>query len=223
MTMLLSDRINYLRDEKNATMEQIADVAGVTQAAVSQWCNGKTTNIKSHVAQKLAEYYKISAKWLSSGEGLPTDNTNIEIYNYTTIPYKRITFQCGEGYEPSYEDLLDKTFIKLENKFFIDNQVSPNHCICVKVEGDSMEPLIYNGEYVVIDQNERNNIKEGKVYAFGVQGKMRIKRLYPKIDGSLVIKSENKNFEDDHVPPELMDSVVIIGRVVARIGTAPFK
>ena len=47
--------------------------------------------------------------------------------------------------------------------------------------------------------------------------------LYPKIDGSLVIKSENKNFEDDHVPPELMDSVVIIGRVVARIGTAPFK
>ena len=216
------ERFNLALKKADFTGAQLAEKTKLSAGAISHWRTGRRDIQSYKAASKVAEALNVSADWLMYGRGNPEDSFKPVNSTYTTIPYKRISFQCGEGYEPSYEDLLDETFIKLENKFFVDNQVSPNHCICVKVEGDSMEPLIYNGEYVVIDQNERN-IREGKVYAFGVQGKMRIKRLYPKIDGSLVIKSENKNFEDDHVPPELMDSVVIIGRVVARIGTAPFK
>lgn len=216
------ERFNLALKKADFTGALLAEKTKLSAGAISHWRTGRRDIQSYEAASKVAEALNVSADWLMYGKGNPEDSFKPVNSTYTTIPYKRISFQCGERYEPSYEDLLDKTFIKLENKFFVDNQVSPNHCICVKVEGDSMEPLIYNGEYVVIDQNERN-IREGKVYAFGVQGKMRIKRLYPKIDGSLVIKSENKNFEDDHVPPELMDSVVIIGRVVARIGTAPFK
>lgn len=217
------ERFNLALQKANFTGAQLAEKTNLSAGAISHWRTGRRDIQSYEAASKVAEALNISTDWLMYGKGSPEEKFKAVTSNYTTIPYKRITFQCGEGYEPSFEDQLDETFIKLENKFFVDNQVSPNHCICVKAEGDSMEPLIYNGEYVVIDQNERTNIREGKVYAFGVQGKMRIKRLYPKIDGSLVIKSENKSFEDDHVPPELMDSVVIIGRVIARIGTAPFK
>lgn len=217
------ERFNLALQKANFTGAQLAEKTNLSAGAISHWRTGRRDIQSYEAASKVAEALNISTDWLMYGKGSPEEKFKAVTSNYTTIPYKRITFQCGEGYEPSFEDQLDETFIKLENKFFVDNQVSPNHCICVKAEGDSMEPLIYNGEYVVIDQNERTNIREGKVYAFGVQGKMRIKRLYPKIDGSLVIKSENKSFEDDHVPPELIDSVVIIGRVIARIGTAPFK
>lgn len=217
------ERFNSALQKAAITGAQLAEMTNLSAGAISHWRTGRRDIQSYEAASKVARALKVSTDWLMYGKGKPDDNVEASSPNYITIPYKKITFQCGEGYEPSYEDIFEETFLKLEDKFFVDNQVSPNHCICVKAEGDSMEPLIYDGEYVVIDQNQRTDIKEGCVYAFGVQGKMKIKRLYPKIDGSLIIKSENKNFGDDHVPPELMDSVVIIGRVIARIGTAPFK
>ena len=168
----LGQRIKYGLSKSGKTQADLSRYTGIKTATVSQWCSDKVKNLKSDNALNVSRFLGVDYNWLVTGRGSPETKqeeanvnqlTSNDNSNYTTIPYKRITFQCGEGYEPSYEDLLDETFIKLENKFFVDNQVSPNHCICVKVEGDSMEPLIYNGEYVVIDQNERNNIKEGKV------------------------------------------------------------
>lgn len=62
----------------------------------------------------------------------------------------------------------------------------------------------------------------GKIYAFGFGDEMRVKRLYTKIDGGLLVRSENRGIPDETIGPDEMDRFYLIGRVIERSGSAPF-
>jgi hypothetical protein len=88
-------------------------------------------------------------------------------------------------------------------------------CRVLTVDGDSMLPELRNGFVVLIDLSDCDPIKSGKVYALSVDGEQRIKRLFPQIDGSLKICSDNPDkahFPDEVVQPEHLERVRIIGR-----------
>lgn len=89
------------------------------------------------------------------------------------------------------------------------------HCRVLSVAGDSMLPQLADGNVVLIDLSDCSPIKPGKVYAISVDGEQRIKRLFPQIDGSLRIASDNPDkslYPDELVRPEYLDRVRIIGR-----------
>lgn len=46
-----------------------------------------------------------------------------------------------------------------------------------------------------------------------------VKRLYRKIDGSIMVHSENPNFQDETIKPEDTEQVQIIGEVIERSGS----
>ncbi|MEX7522341.1 helix-turn-helix transcriptional regulator, partial [Acinetobacter baumannii] len=56
---------------------------------------------------------------------------------------------------------------------------------------DSMKPTINDGDIVFVDEN-RNYIKDGKVFAIEHGGLFRCKRLYNLPDGGVRIVSDNK-------------------------------
>lgn len=88
-------------------------------------------------------------------------------------------------------------------------------CRVLTVVGDSMLPQLQDGYVVLIDLSDCAPIKAGKIYAISVDGEQRIKRLFPQIDGSLRIASDNPDkslYPDELVRPEFLDRVRIIGR-----------
>lgn len=98
--------------------------------------------------------------------------------------------------------------------------MNPARCIRYKVHGDSMYPLLHDGDTVLVHLGE-TNIINGKVYAMRYGDELRIKRVYRKLDGGLVLHSDNPEFlpRDEDVPAAVAhEHIAIIGRVREKSG-----
>jgi transcriptional regulator with XRE-family HTH domain len=65
----LADRIITRRRELGLQQSHLADIAGVSESAVSQWEKGKTKNLKLEHLFAIADALKVHARWLALGQG----------------------------------------------------------------------------------------------------------------------------------------------------------
>ena len=69
MLVTLAERIAARRKELGLRQEDLADAAGVSKAAVSQWETGQTKDVKLEHLFKIADKLKVQARWLALGQG----------------------------------------------------------------------------------------------------------------------------------------------------------
>ncbi|CAH0236134.1 HTH-type transcriptional regulator PrtR [Rahnella aquatilis] len=82
--------------------------------------------------------------------------------------------------------------------------------ICFPARGKSMEPVIPDGTTVAIDCANKK-INDGDLYAIATDGMKRIKQLYRRPGGIVVIRSFNRDeYSDEEV---LEPNLEIIGRM----------
>ena len=228
---MLADRLNELKKQKGCSNRDIAKACNASPVAVLKWLNGDVDHIRSDYAAKLADFFGVNVLWLITGVE-PRRGSNIAVdgdtdardNEYVKVFENRVLFDMGSGIEPSWEEIHDGTFCVYKRSFFRDLGVDPKNCIRVQCVGDSMEPLIHEHDYVLIDTAQRYRVIDGKVYAIAVDNSLRIKRLYKQINKGLVIHSDNPAYHDEIIPAELVDSTVnIIGRVIDRSGSDAFR
>lgn len=65
----LQDRIAELMQATGLTVGQMADIAGVSSSAASQWKDGPTKALKTGPATRLAERTGYMARWIADGDG----------------------------------------------------------------------------------------------------------------------------------------------------------
>lgn len=69
-------RIGFVIKKSGHNPASIAPLLGCKPAAVYQWLDGSTKNLKEHLLWKLADITGYEARWISLGEGTPKlDNT----------------------------------------------------------------------------------------------------------------------------------------------------
>ena len=137
---------------------------------------------------------------------------------YVFIPRLDIHLSAGNGREQVEFEFVKKQPQAFRADWIRLEKLNPSKLACMKVDGDSMESLLYHGETVVIDISQ-NTVRDGKVYAIWYDGGERVKRLWKLPGGGLRIKSDNANHPTIEVTPEHADSVRILGRVVHKSGT----
>lgn len=80
----------------------------------------------------------------------------------------------------------------------------------LEAAGDSMEPLIHDGDLLMIDEND-TRVRDG-VFAFLLDDEARVKRFRRTLNG-VTITSDNPAYGDEQLASEDMDRLNIIGRV----------
>lgn len=85
----------------------------------------------------------------------------------------------------------------------------------VEVVGDSMEPKLKSGDWVIIDVS--NKFLGDGMYVINFRNILMVKTLQFKPNGSIVIKSENPKYESYYLDDDTQDSIYIIGRVIKSI------
>lgn len=228
--MQLKDRLNRLLARKSMTQQQLADAINVSRQAVQFWTSGRSEPKGVNLA-KISEYFEVSPSWLQSGGHAdpyiervvisPFDqDENADDDRFVSIPEYRLTFAAGDkcGAEPSWEELHEAEACAYRQSFFANRRINPEKCKRVRVTGDSMEPTLYDGDKVLfVDGYER--IVDGAVYAISFCGDMRLKRLYRKANGGIIIHSDNPRYPDETIEPEEQDLLRIYGRVIDRSGS----
>lgn len=83
----------------------------------------------------------------------------------------------------------------------------------IEVHGDSMQPTLLNGEEIVIDSQVRRVDVSG-IYVIALRGDLLVKRVQRKLDGSLVVKSDNPAYEPETITAERAEDFRVVGRMV---------
>lgn len=100
-------------------------------------------------------------------------------------------------------------------KDWIDQAKSnPKKAIMTTVHGDSMEPVIMDGDIIMVDTGQKR-IFDGYIYALAVGVSIVIKRLYFKPNGLVRVRSDNPEYEPYESAP---DDLRVIGEVKFRCG-----
>lgn len=96
---------------------------------------------------------------------------------------------------------------------WIHTKGSPASMVLMDVYGDSMEPDIWSGDTVLIDESQ-TDIRAGAIYAVGMDEEVVVK-FVDKRPGQLLFRSSNERY--DPIVLDLAhshDNVRIIGRVI---------
>jgi len=92
-------------------------------------------------------------------------------------------------------------------------RLNPSWLLLIEAVGDSMEDTISDGDLLLVNTHEPR-IKENAIYAISVNGSLLVKRIQLKLDGTLVVKSDNPRYDPEVVPPNEADQLRVIGQVV---------
>ena len=228
-------RIRSLRKEKKMTQAQLAKVAGVSAAAVTQW-EGGAQKPKAESLSRLADHFGVTANWLLTGiQRAPHDsddwrNNNERSYELQEAVvwgdddplgfdeveapfYKEVLFSAGSGATQVIEETNGRKlrFGKISLK---TSGVDARAIACGINHGKSMERLIMDGAMIAIDTSKKQ-IKDDRIFAFDHGGMLRVKYLFKQPKGGLLIRSENRSEYPDETltAEEVAADIRILGWV----------
>lgn len=134
---------------------------------------------------------------------------------YAMIKRRQINLSAGNGNLVFEEE--DAPPLAFRQAWLESNGLDPEMLVVAYVKGDSMSPTIRDGDTVLINTADRG-ITDGKIYAMRQGDHLRIKRLSRRTLSILII-SDNRDFDPEEIPIQRADELHIIGRVVWSAGS----
>lgn len=127
--------------------------------------------------------------------------------------YPQVLGSCGTGV---FIQSQEKEVIEVpKNAFWTDISLS-KHYSMINAYGNSMKPVILDGDKLLIEKYEDEQIIDNRIYVFCYNNEIFIKRLAKNIN-QLMIMSENEDFDTIKLQKDEMNEVNIIGQVVGLI------
>jgi phage repressor protein C with HTH and peptisase S24 domain len=209
------------------TQKELADRADISQVMVHKLLSGKTTTTSKlldlakalgctaeelQYGEKSKEISKIesNAEWAGGfeawGSDSPLGNDEVE------IPfYMEVELAAGDGIADCREYKGPK--LRFAKSTLKRQGVNSDHAACVKVNGNSMEPVLPHGSTVGVD-TAHTNIIDGKMYAINHDGMLRVKMLYKLPGGGLRLRSYNLDeYPDERLDADQLKHIKVIGKV----------
>lgn len=159
---------------------------------------------------KLYRKFGLNPKWIESGAGRAFINKESDNdVEFKAIPKVAARLSAGTGSFDSEENITD--YLSFQSSW-LTKKGSANAMVAMEVFGQSMEPVIREGDTVLIDQSQKQ-VLAGAIYAVGVEDTILVKRL-EKHPNKLVLCSDNKDYEPIFLEKEDAEKVRILGKVI---------
>lgn len=223
-----ADRLKALFDKREPRISQAefgSQYELGTQGMVSQYLLARRPlNIKAATAfarglrVAVAEFSPTIASQISEasqaaggeilGARAVTDDDNLAPPN---VAIQMVSIEVQAGIDRFIAEPLEDAGGKhhVPREWLEENDLYPSSLVAVKIKGDSMQPLLFEGDIAVVNTADKVR-KNGGVFAMNYEGQAVIKRLvYERRDWFLA--SDNPEFKP--VPCRGSDCIVI-GRVV---------
>lgn len=221
----LKERIHWVMQHFDLTQTQLATIAKVKQPSVANWLNGRTTSIRSENALAICERLNVPTEWLIKGEGYPDLNTRAvasvddDSIGDDLVEIKTYRVRCGAGPSqvPTFEDISEPTPFYYRRTWLQKNSFKAEKLMRLEVHGESMEPLLWDGDHITIDTTQ-TAVLDGRVYAFTFDGEFRVKRMYKLLSGGVSLYSDNSRFPPEEIRPEDLERFKVLGRVIDKCG-----
>ena len=225
--MKFKDKLNLLMANRHLNQAQLAAELSVSKQAVQFWASGRSEPKGTNLA-RISQYFGVSTEWLENesetavaqasvrsfiqGEELPPDG-------YVAIPEYRLTFAAGDDPgEPTWEEEHDADVAWYREEYLRSKGATPARCKRAKVIGDSMSPVLEDGDVVLFCEEPDTrpgcvNIRDGSIYLIRTNGALRVKRL-SRIKNGIRVISANPAYPVEDYTGDEADAISIYGRVL---------
>jgi len=179
----------------------LAECLGITRQTVSNRIKNESEVTVSEL-QKAEEYFKI--KLLNS--------INNE-YEVAYIDYYTDVFaSCGNG---SIIFSSEKNKLPVATNMIKGYSKNKLYSI-INASGNSMSPTIENGDKLIVEHWNGDQIQDNKIYVFCYNNEFFVKRLSKNID-EIIIKSDNPEYRVRTIPQKSLSDLILIGKIVSTV------
>lgn len=187
--MGIRENIIELRKRKNITQEELAKIAGVTRAAVSQW-EGGFSEPRMGSIQNIADHFGISKSDIIEDGGMFGKFTMV---NGAIKPTTA---------KPAYAPLLGRVHAgKAQEPDVLQSAVPVPYEIIhrhpqgyfLQVEGDCMDNVYPEGCYILIDPEQRPS--NGSIAVVSIDGADYVMRRLYRGANTLILSPDSSNAE----------------------------
>jgi phage repressor protein C with HTH and peptisase S24 domain len=189
--------------------------SGIPQNTITNW----TSKIADPTIKKLAlvaEACGVSIDWLvgfSEGGSTISGGWHPEsVDGFSLVPRYDVRASAGPGAVVASGDLDGSGFVAFRTEWLHRIGVHPGRAEVILAVGDSMDPTIRDGDLILVDRSIDRIVDNG-IYVVTVGGLVLVKRVQSRIDGGVVLISDNPQYERETVPDHQVPDLRIEGRV----------
>ncbi len=195
--MNFGDRLVKARENLGFNQANFSEKIDLAAQSLARYEKNKVNPSMEFIA-KLTDMFNINSNWLLTGKGeMFISNDTTKNSNNYFIDLLNVRAGAGEGIYNYVIETVDT--ISLDKSFF-RTPINTNKIKGIQVDGDSMEPTLRDGDYVLIDENI--NFGTNGIYAIQYGGQILIKRLQFKMDGTILIISDNDKYDKEVFNPK---------------------
>ena len=177
----------------------LADSLGITRQTISNRIKTQSEVTVSEI-RRVEEFFKISI--------FSSVTDDIAYIDY----YTDVFASCGNG---SIVFSSEKT--KLPIPISMISGYSKNKLYSmINASGNSMSPTIDNGDKLIVEHWNGNQIQDNKIYVFCFNNEFFVKRLSKNLD-EIIIKSDNPEYRIRTINGKSAAELILIGKIVATV------
>lgn len=206
-------RLVELADERGVSLAGLSALIGRNSSYLQQFVKkGSPRKLEETDRRKLAEFFGVDESVLGAPEEMSSPAAgNPRKGDWVDVPRLPLDASAGPGAFTFDEAPVD-TF-RFSTRWLRMQGFDPAMLSSIAVAGDSMEPMLRDGDEILVDTSPRP-LRDG-IHVVRVGDALLVKRLQAGVPGRIVLESENPAYRPIELTP---DDVQVIGRVVWKSG-----
>ena len=202
--MKLEDLLRILTKKtgNNINQSSLAESLGITRQTVSNRIK-KSSEVTVKEIMRIEDFFNV--KIFNEQEDLEKDIAYIDYY-------RDVFASCGNG-----NIVFSDEKIKLPISTMLINGYSLQKTYSIiNASGNSMSPTIDNGDRLIVEHWDGNQIQDNKIYVFCFNNDFFVKRLSKNLD-EIIIKSDNPDYRVRTINGSTVNELMLIGKIVGIV------
>ena len=198
-------RLVELAGTSRTSLAALSGMIGRNPSYLQQYVKkGSPRRLEEKDRRTLAEFFDVAETELGA-PGTPPANAD-----FVAVPRLALDASAGPGSFSAQEISFDS--YRFSRKWLQEMGLEGADLSAIRVEGDSMEPLLRSGDEIFVDRNKR--VGEG-IHVVRIGDTLHVKQVQASAPGRITLISANETY----APIELdRAEVEVIGRVVWKGG-----
>lgn len=210
-------RLLALAEARGVSLAGLSGLIGRNPTYLQQFVRkGSPRKLEEQDRRKLAEFLGADEAELGAPEYFSHDPASLRgarppAPDWLDIPRIDIAASAGGGALGGIEQEVG-TF-RFSSQWLREQGFVAAMLSAIRVAGDSMEPLLRDGDEILVDRTPRP-LRDG-IHVVRVDGTLLVKRVQTGHPGQIVLESENPAYRPIVLPP---GEIEVLGRVVWKSG-----
>ena len=206
-------RLLELANGQGISLARLSELIGRNQTYLQQFIRkGSPRRLEERDRRTLARFFGIDESEL----GAPEDISSISVGktprgDWVEVPRLALGASAGPGAVPVEEQAVGA--FRFAARWLREQGLDPAMLSAIRVEGDSMETTLRDGDEILVDRTPRP-WRDG-IHVVRTGDALLVKRLDLAIPGKIALVSDNPAYRTIELAP---DEVEVIGRVVWKSG-----